>query len=1104
MPVLAREDFASSSRGLCMSRCSLRIRLERLVIAALFVTGVACGSSEDQQPVDLIAAIPAVQPDPCLGGGSDCASAQLGPTSLITRRLGSNLRTESEGPAGRLSFEWASADPGSSELRVTSSSSDLDTVVEVEKAPESVAQANIVAGALIELNSDPGGNLRQALGLGGGGNSAGCDVIDSVAPYSCSNWGGCCDQHDVCIQACPLFFGNALICWASPLLCPSDCEACHNSVASCFAGTRGPGPSACWRQGDCGKKEQCIINGVVVTNPCTCKRSGLNSRDECSDGCESDPTLCVADPTFVQPSLRSPLPKPWPAAAPAVGDHGVIARLLTPYEGSLVRADVPLFGYAFGPKFSRYDLHYAEDTEPLRWKLISSSTQPQSAVAPMAALDDSANVTIHGNLGTWGAGLSEFVYPQYNVASEAIPNRTYLLRLTATATSGEAATDTVRVAVGNVVSYAWGGVVTSEDQRVKLVIPEHALSDSFRQFTISREPLPLSTPDVSSRIVSQVYRVRDAADFFTRPAALEFSVARSVANTHSIWARSTEDDLWRELPTERRPGNQSLVADVLELDDFYAVMPASSRDRHVAKAGFDGLPLEDSFVPPYELLRIDFEPPSEGLPPQERTGLVASVQLTADGAALQAIAGDKYGDSSLVLFAGSGWDAQVHSRVSLDYRFSLGVEADLFIKVEGRWYRIRLTGDPSSFSANRVNVTDLASLPAYADGEWHVLEFDLYDLLRRHTRATTIEDVRFASWRSDGYMKLRPAHMPPGEEIWVDNFVVHRDATAGMIAAKSVRLPKIAPAVASQSKPAPKVFASSPGARLDFNAEHEVAAAKGATPVAVEISEADGFAGLILPIGTMDVSALDALRLDATCGEFAERLEVGLVDVDGDEFKMPSAHAYSWRTDETCRLEWPLRWFEPAIDLRRIRSLVVAFTGQGRSVGALANIQLRKRLAGVRVVDFRGGGRNQFDQVIHGDVELSAELLTREGDQSLLVEYEGRIGEGSEGLEGLSYGVWRADVGGVDCRDCRSLRVRARVDGEDPVRLYLSDGSNRWGVPLTEFGLHGRGWSTLEIPLVAFADLGVDLSHLSSVELAFEWTRMKGSIEIQSVELGPS
>ena len=105
-----------------------------------------------------------------------------------------------------------------------------------------------------------------------------------------------------------------------------------------------------------------------------------------------------------------------PIAAQALRGNAmeIKARISLPYEDSLVRANVPVFGVAWAAEFESYRLEFGEGREPKKWILINESKQPEpedpwSKGKVVWNRDWGA---IKGNLGRWEVGLDEYPYGQ--------------------------------------------------------------------------------------------------------------------------------------------------------------------------------------------------------------------------------------------------------------------------------------------------------------------------------------------------------------------------------------------------------------------------------------------------------------------------------------------------------------------------------------------------------------------------------------------------------------------------------------------------------------------------------------------------------------------
>ena len=82
-----------------------------------------------------------------------------------------------------------------------------------------------------------------------------------------------------------------------------------------------------------------------------------------------------------------------------------------------------------------------------------------------------------------------------------------------------------------------------------------------------------------------------------------------------------------------------------------------------------------------------------------------------------------------------------------------------------------------------------------------------------------------------------------------------------------------------------------------------------------------------------------------------------------------------------------------------------------------------------------------------------------------------------------------------------SFRIRGTEGGEKP-NVYLDDGNFRWGVDIERYAKVTTDWREVTIPLQAFAEYGVDLTHLAELQVLFEWDKMSGTIYIDDIRFG--
>ena len=64
-------------------------------------------------------------------------------------------------------------------------------------------------------------------------------------------------------------------------------------------------------------------------------------------------------------------------AEPPADRGGPVAKISLPWDQSLVRADVPVFGLAYGRDFKRYVVEFRQGSKPTEWHPIAASTHPR-------------------------------------------------------------------------------------------------------------------------------------------------------------------------------------------------------------------------------------------------------------------------------------------------------------------------------------------------------------------------------------------------------------------------------------------------------------------------------------------------------------------------------------------------------------------------------------------------------------------------------------------------------------------------------------------------------------------------------------------------------
>lgn len=246
--------------------------------------------------------------DPC-ANADDCDQQTVGEFEVETRTTASGFRSEVDGPVGAAEIEWTVSGDQTT-FRYKPADGELGPEVVIDGTPTDIAGVLQAAALLYSydvasressgnkvLAAGGEGTAAKYTGPNGVANTAGCDQLHG---FDCGTKGVCCDVHDECINAncagqggC----GNVLLALQAGYTdqpCDAPCLECHGAVVACFLGAE-PGPSHCCGAGDCGRSQECMIEGVVITDPCRCEDAGITSVSQCIRVCPGPDDPCVPD-----------------------------------------------------------------------------------------------------------------------------------------------------------------------------------------------------------------------------------------------------------------------------------------------------------------------------------------------------------------------------------------------------------------------------------------------------------------------------------------------------------------------------------------------------------------------------------------------------------------------------------------------------------------------------------------------------------------------------------------------------------------------------------------------------------------------------------------
>ena len=839
------------------------------------------------------------------------------------------------------------------------------------------------------------------------------------------------------------------------------------------------------------------------------------------------------DPSFIQ-SSKSQYTSNYENSAERLKintKYGLTAKVDIPLDGSLVRANVPIFGLARGENFKEYHVEYGEGLDPENWKTIATSNTPQTKDVTPADLNDSLDITIYGNLATWDTGLTNYVYlPSHPKDHPVDLNGTYTIRLVVTGKDGRKVEDRVTVIAANVIPNAWGGIVRSKDDKAVLTVPEQAIMDSFRLITM--QPTD-DAPDnsISGRgLIGKVFEIREPGERFTKEAELRivFSMGDlngTDPNRLGIYGYNAEGKSWEYQRSIRREGENAIFTTLRKLHPYYALMtsetmtegsalePESVKENDLKKVSIYNV------NGPY-LVRNSFEHDlGEWSNRDNEVGAEVALDDTAtfDGSKALKITNTNIGGNFAVNVITTSFDARDYPVVQFDYRIPKDVKTNFLVKVTGRWYEIGFTDDYKVLRDKRVNIANIGNINGIiADDQWHSANFNLYDMLRTRTGNTLVEEMIMADWDVGGFMKLQFGLNRQGATYYIDNFTVSRELYAGLrldedtILIDNFNKKKVTNDLGSQTY----VFNDEKKKGLvHINFSDEDFLDQGnSLMLSYDVSQPESYAGYITSLPSLDLREYQSLRLYTKRTESNEGLLIGLRDAEGLERKVPlSTYLPNKVSEGWQKIEIPLVAFSNDLNWGKIINLSLSFEHGVHPKGTVAidHIEISKGLEAFLVDSFENTESSNMVGGKHwtyasGNAAIGGQYAKGSPNGIYRISYGGNIGEIKAYASDLfSYSGWSTELGGIDCTQCGSVSFHIRgSEGDEKPNVYLDDRNFRWGVDIEKYAKVTTDWQEVTIPLQDFAEYGVDLTHLAALQVVFEWEAMSGTIYIDDIRFG--
>lgn len=835
-------------------------------------------------------------------------------------------------------------------------------------------------------------------------------------------------------------------------------------------------------------------------------------------------------PTFIQGGTL-----PDNLLQPADVDNALICQLNTPWSASLLRSDIPIYGYAGGTNFKKYMVEYTEDISTDGWEFIA-----ESDVAEMSApaITDTSwmqgDLNLEGNLATWNVGLKNWEHlPWHRYSDEVDLNGIYTLRLTVEGKDGSIKQDSVTVEVGRVIAQCLPGTAVSAEKRVTMHFPEQSLQDAFRIYTI----IPFSeldqkapeTPKGSS-YVGEVYRIREPGDQFIKDVTLEIVAPDNMDKKQSgktgICQYNPTNDKWDWLETLYHPETKSFTATLSGLQKgkaYYSLIQDKTTDRSVVSNDPPTVKQDQVVAAPQQdglLFGNDFEEGPGTFKDGDRL-VGARVELnseaTPDGSKCLAIRNESFGGNFSATVFDRSFDVRAFNRLQFDYRMGPGTKTDIYLLVEGHWYRIRFSGDAIDFHNKDVNITTIGSFDSIVcDGKWHKAGVNLEYLLSRHTRNTVVDRIMFADWRVDGYMKLAFGDNARNATLYLDNV-----ALSGTGEEKTHRSNEWVDAFETPSSKnflgKPTGIYCNPGSQFFSVSMVDLArrykrADNGDRALKLKwnlVSE-EAYGGYWSDISNRQLKPSENIMLDFISDKEIPNLSVGLRDKVGKETRVHLSPQYVSVVDSNwSRLTIPLSQFVNRVDLENPEVIFIAGSkkeSSGKGSWIIDNLRIAPTGDG-NVASFDGNieaNEAIIETETSGAAAISASVTIdpvdlKSDNQVCRISYGGNIGKDYGRHGGFSYAIWKYPLNGLDARvfDRLEFRIRGDKGGKLP-NIYLATSGTRVCYPLKAEDI-GEEWQTVSIPLNHFINKKLDMSMLDYLQLVYEWEEHSGTIYVDDI-----
>lgn len=779
-------------------------------------------------------------------------------------------------------------------------------------------------------------------------------------------------------------------------------------------------------------------------------------------------------PTFIQ--LDGPYTVPSDIVMNADGLE-LAASITVPVDGAYVRSDVPVFGVAGGTAFDHYTVEYGAGPDPEEWIEIETSYIPQNRTDVTASAIEAmqGDIDIRGNLTTWNTGLKNWEHLPWHPIDEDIDILgDYSIRLTVYAADGRFVQDSVFVTVGDVAAQCVGGTVHSTDDLFEMELKPMTLMSPFRVFS-ARPCTDIPAPEGA---LSPLYNVSPYGETFMQDVVVRF-VTNETNCRVALYDADTRE--MRVLETIKTSDGAEARIDKLPSEGTYFVLVRDGTPAAEAwvEAETVNAPLSDGVF-----VQMTFDDDCGGFTPVD--GIAGANVSHREG--FLVLENTTYGGTFGVSCVKGPIDVNEYPVLSFDYCVLPGVRLDFYLLVNGRYYNINFTDDPQGFKNEDVNIASAGRVyGVIADGSWHTASVRLDKALAQATSNTVISEIFLRDLNVEGYMKLGSGSNAAGAALYLDNFTISADPES----ADSELL------IDTFARGDVNLLGGNTGVFYGGSAACEMAAGDGSLRLKWSIGD-DGYAGYWSDLNGLSLHGTDSLKI-CFAEESSDEFRVGIRCGETEKSVLAADFAEISESGEYSIVV-------PLTDL--------GFDGEDRAdvvfitaLGTEGEIEITRisltgsaRVYPERLSVFDQRGWSSFSDgaaaISYGVRESDAADRT---DTLLRISYGGTIGK-SFGGRVFSYAGWEQQMAPADVRNYDSLVIRicGEAGGEKP-NIYLDDGTTRKCVLAKDLPDIETEYTTIRIALSAFADKGVDLSHVQAVQLVFEWEEMSGTVYVGDI-----